>query len=155
MVGQYDEYLVLLKALFAALKETTDLLVDKRVEDAGLLFTKFAGHAASALYLLRDTWIPELTELGRSFRDAGSIHVLARAALESCVLFHYIYIDPQTQDERDFRYYAWRLNGLLNERKWLQLLSERDRGDAERRHFEKEKTRPRIIGMSSNPKPAI
>jgi hypothetical protein len=44
--------------------------------------------------------------------DWPSIQVLARACVETYLTFHYLYIDPKTQDEFEFRYCAWMLAGF-------------------------------------------
>ena len=49
----------------------------------------------------------KVTERGISFFDAGSINVLGRAALESFLVFNYVFIEPRSDDEKDFRYYLW------------------------------------------------
>jgi len=88
---------------------------DGRILDAEGLALKFFGHVLSTLYLYRGVNITDLQVSITSFPDPASVHVLARAALETYLLFYYVYIDPKTKDEKDFRFFAWELAGL-NER---------------------------------------
>lgn len=83
---------------------------DDRVLDAEGLALKFVFHAASALYLYRSTSIPEL---GASFFDPGSVNVVCRAALETFLVFHYVFVEPKSDQDRDCRYMAWVLAGYL------------------------------------------
>ena len=87
----------------------TALGENNRLLDAEGLFKKFIGHAASALYLFGSTTLPniKITDRGISFFDSGSINVLCRAALESFLVFHYLFVEPRSDDEKDFRYYLW------------------------------------------------
>lgn len=105
------DYIKLLETLIkvAEANKGTALGKDDRFLDAEGLFTKFMGHAASALYLFGSTTLPSIkvTDRGISFFDPGSINVLGRAALESFLVFHYVFIEPQSDDEKDFRYYLW------------------------------------------------
>jgi hypothetical protein len=83
---------------------------DDRVLDAEGLALKFVFHAASALYLYRST---SLAELGASFFDPGSVNVVCRAALETFLVFHYLFAEPTTDDDQNCRYMAWVLARYL------------------------------------------
>lgn len=83
---------------------------DDRVLDAEGLALKFVFHAASALYLYRST---SLRELGMSFFDPGSVNVVCRAALETFLVFHHVFVEPTSDQDRDCRYRAWVLAGYL------------------------------------------
>lgn len=49
--------------------------------------------------------------------DHGSVKLLARAALETLLVFHYIYIASQDIEERSLRFRLWELGGLLDRQK--------------------------------------
>lgn len=67
---------------------------------------KLAHHAASTLTLLRDR--SALTAEATRFLDRTSVCVLARAAWEAFLLFHYIFVGPgDDEDERRLRYLRW------------------------------------------------
>lgn len=109
---QEEEYYIkLLETLIkvAEANKGTVLGEDNRLLEAEGLFKKFIGHAASALYLFGSTTLPniKITDRGISFFDSGSINVLGRAALESFLVFHYVFIEPRSDDEKDFKYYSW------------------------------------------------
>lgn len=106
-----EYYIKLLETLIkvAEANKGTALGEDNRLLEAEGLFKKFIGHAASALYLFRSTTLPsvKITDRGISFFDSGSINVLGRAALETFLVFHYVFIEHRSDDEKDFRYYLW------------------------------------------------
>jgi len=92
---------------------------DDRILDAEGLLLKFFGHASSLLYLSRSTTIQDIfPDIPISFFDPGSINILARAALETFLVFHYIFIAPQSETEKDFRYVSWVYAGLLERQKY-------------------------------------
>ena len=105
---------------------------DDRILDAEGLALKFVFHAASALYLYRSTTVPEI---GASFFDPGSVNVLCRAALETFLVFHYVFVEPQLDDDRDCRYIGWVLAGYL-ERQKLPVWSAEARAVAAERQAE-------------------
>jgi hypothetical protein len=77
---------------------------DDRVLDAEVLAVKVVFHAASALYLHRGTSLPEAHA---SFFDPGSVNVVCRAAFETFLVFHYVFVEPTSDGDRDYRYWAW------------------------------------------------
>lgn len=101
---------------------------DDRVLDAEGLALKFVFHASSALYLYRSTSLPEL---GASFFDPGSVNVVCRAALETFLVFHYVFVEPKSDQDRDCRYMAWVLAGCL-ERQGFPVRSVEGRAVLER-----------------------
>jgi len=106
------EYLRLLETLIKVIEANKGVAAgaDNRVLDAEGLALKFFSHACSAIYLYRRTTIPEIMT---SFFDVGSINVLGRAALETFLVFHYVFVEPSSDQERDFRYLSWLLAGLI------------------------------------------
>ena len=106
-----EDYIKLLEILIkvAEANKDTALEEDDRLLEVEGLCKKFIGHAASALYLFGGTTLPnvKVTDRGTSFFDSGSINVLGRAALESFLVFHYVFVEPRADDEKDFRYYLW------------------------------------------------
>tara|TARA_B100000959_G_C14893633_1_gene587829 strand:+ start:380 stop:1219 length:840 start_codon:yes stop_codon:yes gene_type:complete len=88
---------------------------DNRILDAEGLATKFIGHSISTIYLYRSTTMPDI---GVSFFDPASIKVLGRAALESFLVFYYLFVDPKTEELKDFRYNSWVYSGLFERQKF-------------------------------------
>lgn len=91
---------------------------DDRFLDAEGLCKKFMGHAASALYLFGSTTLPNIKVTDRGISFFGSINVLGRATLESFLVFHYVFIEPRSDDEKDLRYYLWLLASCLDRQKF-------------------------------------
>ena len=114
------DYIRLLETLIkvAEANKDTALGEDDRFLEAEGLCKKFIGHTASVLYLFRSTTLPDVTDRCISFFDAGSINVLSRAALESFLVFHYVFIEPQLDNEKDFRYYSWRYASYIDKQKF-------------------------------------
>lgn len=83
---------------------------DERVLDAEGLALKSFIHATSCFYLQRSTMVRELQA---SFFDLASMNVLARATIESFLVFHYVFAAPSTDEEREFRHLSWVLADLL------------------------------------------
>jgi len=75
----------------------------------GLAFKLFR-HAASALTLVRDG--STLGPHHPRFLDAPSVSTVARAAWESFLLFHHIFIDVADDYERTMRHRRWLLEGV-------------------------------------------
>ncbi|MBI3585421.1 MAG: hypothetical protein HY096_15900 [Nitrospinae bacterium] len=119
---QEEAYIKLLEKLIkvAEANKGTALGEDNRLLEAEGLCKKFIGHTASALYLFRSTTLPSVkaTDRGISFFDSGSINVLGRAALESFLVFHYVFVEPRSDDEKDFRYYLWLYASYIDKQKF-------------------------------------
>ena len=101
-------YLLLLNLFYQAIEESKGIPTgrDNRLLEAEALATKFFFHSASALYLSRGTNIKDFPSMEIGFFDPASIHILARAALETFLIFHYLFIAPENSEEQDFRYWA-------------------------------------------------
>jgi len=103
------DYVRLLTLLFEVVEANRGPLND--VDDILLyaegLAQKFFFHATSILYLSEETNMPNFPSTPLKFIDSPSVDVLARAAFETFLVFHYIYIAPKTHEEKEFRYLAW------------------------------------------------
>ena len=95
---------------------------DNRLLDAEGLGFKIFSHAASILYLYRSTNIPDSSVTKISFFDAASINVLGRAAIESFLVFQYVFVNNVNEEQEDFHYLSWVLGGLI-ERQRLPVSS--------------------------------
>ena len=115
-----EDYIYLLK-IFADVVEAnkdTPAGQDGKSIDAEGLSRKCFFHMSSLIYLWRSTNIPEF---GFSFFDSGSINVIARAALESFLIFHCVFVEPTTEKEKDFRYLTWQLADLMERQRYDAL----------------------------------
>jgi hypothetical protein len=79
---------------------------DNRLLDADALAFKILQHAASFLVLYRGTPLDEFG-LKPAWRDLFSILGLARMCHESYVLFHHIFVEEVSEEEREYRHLAW------------------------------------------------
>ncbi|MDP8240929.1 MAG: DUF5677 domain-containing protein [Candidatus Hatepunaea meridiana] len=109
---QEQDYLKLLNGLGEVLESTkgTQTGIDYRVLDAEGLVVKVLYHCCSAFHLSKGTIYPPLNQ---NFLEPASINVLIRAALESFLVFNYIFASSDDKDLIDLRYWAWKLSGLL------------------------------------------
>lgn len=83
---------------------------DDRLLDAEALALKFFGHVSAAYYLYQGTVLPAV---GANFVDPSSVNVLGRAALETFLVFHHVFVAPASEEDKDFRYMSWLLAGFL------------------------------------------
>lgn len=90
--------------------------------DAETLATKCVFHGCSCVTLAQGT---PIVGLGATVLDVPSIHVLARATMESFLIFHHLFVatkdDPST---RDLRHACWVLADLLERQRVPATLPE-------------------------------
>lgn len=95
-----------------------------RALDTEGLALKFFGHAVSTLYLHRGLNVPGLVIPIANVPDPLSVDVLVRAALETFLVFYYIFIESSDKNEIDLRYRAWELAGLYKRQTFPAYLEE-------------------------------
>lgn len=83
---------------------------DDWVLDAEALAVKCLLHAQSCLLLARGTPVLATSSVATDF---SSIDTLARAALESALVFHHVFASPNTPDEKELRHLVWIYTDLL------------------------------------------
>src|SRR4030042_4845562 len=111
--SEFERLLALNYAVVDALREVEEL-EDSKLAYAGSVARKRFQHAETAFAL----WTQHTKVSGpgippREILDWPSIQVLVRACLETYLTFHYIYIEPGTDQEKfEFRYNAWFLAGF-------------------------------------------
>lgn len=112
MIDKQRDYIGLMKVLVNVVEASKGTVAgsDDRLLDAEGLALKFVGHASAAYYLYQGIALPEI---GANFVDPSSVNVLGRAALETFLVFHHVFITPASEEERDFRYRSWLLAGFL------------------------------------------
>lgn len=83
-----------------------------------VLIVKFTMHSASLIHLFRG--IPISMNSNRiHVYDIGSIYLLARAQIESYLMFYYLNIQPKSESEGLFRLYQYELSGLLQRQSYI------------------------------------
>jgi len=98
---------------------------------------KYLQHFLSILHLRKGTSF-KLANKTKYFYDMSCINVLIRAALETYLLFHHIYIDGKTQEMVKFRFWSWWREGLLTRQSFRLITPEfKKKQDKEKREIEK------------------
>jgi hypothetical protein len=92
---------------------------DERNRDRAALAAKCLFHAASCLVLANGTPIRADLVL-----DLSSINVLVRATLESALVFHHLFVSPQSPDQAEFRHLTWMLADMLERMEFPATLPE-------------------------------
>lgn len=108
-----QEYVRLLDLLVRVLRANKGLSVsdgESLLDAYGLAF-KFFCHALTVFYLSRGT-NQELPSRKWHYVDFASIDVITRAALEAFLVFHYVFYASATAEEKDYRYLAYRAEGI-------------------------------------------
>jgi len=102
-------------------KVTEDMiwLTETQPTSAKLFF-----HLGSIYYLSKGTSLPDLAEVKIGYIDYPSITVIARAAFETYLAFHFIFVASSKIEEKQFRYKIWELGGLLDRQKFPATLEE-------------------------------
>lgn len=107
-----EEYIELQKILLGIIQANKGVPVgkDDRVIDAESLAVKLLEHSASINYLYKDTIVPEL---GFRIFDLATLNIISRAIIENFLVFHYVFSEPKSSDEEDFRYLTYWISGLI------------------------------------------
>ena len=78
-----------------------------------------------SLYALQDgTVLPVMAGVPINYTDFPSIATLARAAFETFLAFHFIFVQPLTNEEKHFRYIVWNLGGLKDRQRFMVTTQE-------------------------------
>ena len=88
---------------------------NERLSVARGLTNKFVEHAITILHLSYGINL-NLPSFKFSLTDFASIDVLTRASLEAFLTFHYVFYVPQTKEEKDYRYWAYKAAGIAERR---------------------------------------
>jgi len=130
---QEQQYLSLLDLLFRVSAGTKRVVTadPNRLRDAEGLGVKFAFHSASIFYLTSGTIIEDFSSEPLNYVDFASISVIARAAFEALLTFHHVFVSPQTDQDREFRYWAWLLSGLCERQKFPATLEKHQKQSAD------------------------
>ena len=77
------------------------------------LANKFFDHAFFVLYLAESPNTLGFTSRTVKLSGIASVDVLTRAAFEAFLTFHYVFFTPKTEEDKNYRYWAYRLAGLM------------------------------------------
>ena len=92
--------------------------------DAESLASKLFFHLGTVHKLQEGTMLPEIAGIMPQYVDFPSISTLTRSAFETFLCFHFIYIQPQTMAEKEFRHVVWKLGGLLDRQRFMTITAE-------------------------------
>ncbi len=162
MLKKETEYIKLLEIFIQVVEANKGKVVgnEEWILDAEGLALKFCAHVASAYYLFQGTSIRKMSFGDINFFDSASINVVSRAAFETFLIFHHIFIYPTSIEERDFRYISWVLSGLI-ERQNFPVLSKKGKKQIENEkeilnsYIDKLKTNQHFEALTPKQKRAI
>lgn len=110
---------------------------------------KFIMHNSSIISLYEGTIVPfnpEIKSMEVKLLDKPSIYILERALVETYLMFHFIYIEPKTTEEKMFRFDVFAYSGLMSRQKFgfksekAKQVFESDRKEIERLKIQIEKS---------------
>jgi hypothetical protein len=96
-----------------AMKGTTILKGEEWMTYSEGIGTKLLGHLVNMYSLYMGTNIKFNNDQTSKFIDFASINILSRAAWETYLCYYFIFIDPESKSEREFRFLIWDLAGYL------------------------------------------
>jgi hypothetical protein len=85
---------------------------------------------------------------GKKITDIASAKVVLRSQIEAFLMYHYIYVNPDSDDLKELRYNAWIYSGLL-QRQEFPAETEYGKQQKEKDSLEIEKMRSAIINLKS------
>ena len=84
-----------------------------------LLVDKFANHAGTLCHIIKGFIEVEKGENWKKVStDVFSTYTLLRSLVETYATFNHIFVSPQTDDEKEFRFLIWQIEGLLSQEKF-------------------------------------
>ncbi len=112
-----EEKMELFKTFFLLLRDVINASECKLDENdvrqyASALAVKVFRQASSLNHLLSGTPIPYVEPV-TSFWDFASTTAITRSALEAYLIFHHIFIASTSEEERQYKYFAWIMDSLI------------------------------------------
>jgi len=115
-----------LSDVYTARKENTH--TNEWQSYSNLLIDKFAIHSSTFFHL--SAGIIEHNKSGETKKmnsyDLFTVNTTIRAIIETYSVFNHIFVEPGSEDERYFRFLLWKLDGLLQEKKYDVELTDFD-----------------------------
>ena len=116
---EFYEYLLLtpLTKIYSAKKQTS---TNEITEFSNLLIDKFAIHSLSFFHL--SNGIVELKKSDEKVKMTGfdlfTVNSTFRTIMESYATFNNIFVEPKSEEEIEFRFLLWKLDGLFDKAKF-------------------------------------
>jgi len=100
-------------------------LVDEKIKDKGwkyfseTLAIKFSLSANSLCQVINGSQVESsLSRLSTRIFDISSLYILMRAQIENYLTFYYLYIQPKSEEEQEFRFLIYEMSGLENRQRF-------------------------------------
>lgn len=133
----FYEYILLgpLTHIYGGKKKT---IVSSWMNYSNLLIDKFAIHSSSFFHLSEGI----IEHKGSTDKikikgyDLFTVNSVFRVMIETYITFNHIFVEPKTNDEKQFRFYLWKIDGLLEKKKFkvdyenlpnLKIIQEKDK----------------------------
>lgn len=133
----FYEYMLLgpLTHIYSGKKKT---IVSSWMNYSNLLIDKFAIHSSSFFHLSEGI----IEHKGSTDKikikgyDLFTVNSVFRVMIETYITFNHIFVEPKTNDEKQFRFYLWKIDGLLEKKKFkidyenlpnLKIIQEKDK----------------------------
>ena len=111
---------LLLHNLTAVYEAKKSKQLDDWTRFSNLLIDKFAIHSATLFHLFFG--IIQHEDSNSKFRKVGfdlfTVNSLIRAIMETYVTFNHVFVLPRTEQEAEFRFLLWQLDGFIEKRKF-------------------------------------
>jgi hypothetical protein len=75
--------------------------------------SKLFHHLGTAYTISKDICLPKNVGGGMVYRDISSLAVLIRTSFETYLTFNYLFVSPQTGEDKKYRHIIWELGDLL------------------------------------------
>ena len=133
----FYEYILLgpLTQVYTGKKKTN---ISSWMNYSNLLIDKFAIHSSSFFHLSEGI----IEHKGSTDKikikgyDLFTVNSVFRVMIETYITFNHIFLEPKTDDEKQFRFYLWKIDGLLEKKKFkidyenlpnLKIIQEKDK----------------------------
>lgn len=115
----FYEHLLLdsLTTVYSALEKSSQ---EKKQQYSFLLIDKFAIHSSSFFHLSKGVVEHGISgEKRQAFGyDLFTVNSTYRTILETYATYHHIYVEPKTEEEKEFRFLLWKIDGLKEKLKY-------------------------------------
>lgn len=86
---------------------------------ANILTNKFIYHSTSLLSLFKGVKSKHFSTNSIELIDISSIYILLRTIIENYLTFYYLYVQPESKTEIEFKFNLYKLSGLIRRQKLI------------------------------------
>jgi hypothetical protein len=142
LLGDFHKFISILSTLTNTFYEKKIVLENWKIHLETHL-VKFILCSYSLAYLLEGTPIKNKSV---KFPDLPTIYLLRRSQIENYLMFYYLYIQPESQEEAEFKYFLFEASGLHNRQQYYVSTPE----NLKKRKVEKTKLDEWITNIQRN-----